>query len=91
MQGNYSGIGIGKVNNQWRFRNKIAGFDSSAYFEITDALEVYISHEYKGVLGLQLDNELKAKSVTVYEQPKKEKCQHLTIQFIMPIKTGILN
>jgi hypothetical protein len=32
---------------------------------------VYVSHEYKGVLGLQLDNDLKAKSVTVYEQPKK--------------------
>jgi hypothetical protein len=41
-------FGIGKVNNQWRFRNKITGFDSSArYFEITDALEVYVSHEYK--------------------------------------------
>jgi hypothetical protein len=44
-------FGIEKVNNQWRFRNKITGFDSSArYFEITDALEVYVSHEYK-VLG----------------------------------------
>jgi hypothetical protein len=46
-------FGIEKVNNQWRFRNKI-GFDSSArYFEITDALEVYVSHEYKGVFRLQ--------------------------------------
>jgi hypothetical protein len=37
-------FGIEKVNNQWRFRNKITGFDSSArYFEITDALEVYKS------------------------------------------------
>jgi 23S rRNA G2445 N2-methylase RlmL len=36
-------FGIEKVNNQWRFRNKITGFDSSArYFEITDALEVYV-------------------------------------------------
>jgi hypothetical protein len=44
-------FGIGKVNNQWRFRNKLAGFDYSArYFEITDAFEVY-KHEYKGVLG----------------------------------------
>jgi hypothetical protein len=42
------GFGIEKVNNQ--FRNKITGFDSSArYFEITDALEVYVS-QYK-VLG----------------------------------------
>jgi hypothetical protein len=72
LQGNYYGISVlEKVNNQWRFRNKITGFDSSArYFEITDALEVYVSHEYKG-FRLQLDNELlKAKSVTVYEQPK---------------------
>jgi hypothetical protein len=31
-----------KWNNQWRFRNKLAGFDYSVrYFEITDALEAY--------------------------------------------------
>ncbi|SDW38425.1 helix-turn-helix and ligand-binding sensor domain-containing protein [Flavobacterium degerlachei] len=76
LQGNYFGISIlEKVNNQWRFRNKIAGFDYSArYFEITDALEVYISHEYKGVFRLQLDNKLrKTKVFTAYEQPKKGK------------------
>jgi hypothetical protein len=72
LQGNYYGISVlEKVNNQWRFRNKITGFDSSArYFEITDALEVYVK-----IWGfrLQLDNELlKAKSVTVSSQ-KKEK------------------
>lgn len=76
LQGNYFGISVlEKVNNQWRFRNKIEGFDYSArYFEITDALEIYISHEYKGVFRLQLDNKLlKTKSFTVYEQPKKGK------------------
>ncbi|MFT4983173.1 MAG: AraC family chitin signaling transcriptional activator [Flavobacterium sp.] len=81
LQGNYSGISVlEKVNNQWRFRNKIAGFDSSVrYFEITNALEVYISHEYKGVFRLQLDYELlKAKLVTVYQQPKKGKNASLT-------------
>jgi AraC family chitin signaling transcriptional activator len=81
LQGNYYGISVlEKVNNQWRYRNKISGFDYSArYFEITDAFEIYISHEYKGVFRLQLDNELlEVKSVTAYEQPKKGKNAGLT-------------
>ncbi|MFT5242768.1 MAG: AraC family chitin signaling transcriptional activator [Psychroserpens sp.] len=81
LQGNYSGISVlEKVNNQWRYRNKIDGFDYSArYFEITDSYEIYVSHEYKGVFRLQLDNDLlKAKSVTAYEQPKKGKNAGLT-------------
>jgi AraC family chitin signaling transcriptional activator len=81
LQGNYYGISVlEKLDNQWRFRNKIAGFDSSArYFEIMDPLEVYISHEYKGVFRLQLDNELlKTKLVSAYEQPKKGKNAGLT-------------
>jgi AraC family chitin signaling transcriptional activator len=76
IQGNYYGISVlEKVNSQWRFRNKITGFDYSArYFEITDALEVYISHEYKGVFRLQLDTTLsKTKLFKVYDQPKKGK------------------
>lgn len=76
LQGNYFGISVlEKVNNQWRFRNKIGGFDYSArYFELTNALEVYISHEYKGVFRLQLDNKLlKTKVFTAYEQPEKGK------------------
>jgi hypothetical protein len=33
LQGNYYGISVlEKVNNQWRFRNKITGFDSSARY-----------------------------------------------------------
>lgn len=81
LQGNYYGVSVlEKVNKQWRFRNKITGFDYSArYFEITDALEIYISHEYKGVFRLQLDNGLlKAKSFTAYEKPKKGKNAGLT-------------
>ncbi|MFV7234214.1 triple tyrosine motif-containing protein [Flavobacterium sp. ZB4R12] len=81
LQGNYYGISVlEKVDNQWRFRNKIAGFDYSArYFEITNALEAYVSHEYKGVFRLQLDNKLfKTKPFTTYEQPKKGKNASLT-------------
>ncbi|MGO4816785.1 triple tyrosine motif-containing protein [Flavobacterium sp. W22_SRS_FP1] len=81
LQGNYSGISVlEKVDNQWRYRNKIAGFDYSArYFEITDAFEIYVSHEYKGVFRLQLDKALlKAKSVTAYKRPEKGKNAGLT-------------
>lgn len=76
LQGNYYGISVlEKVNNQWRFRNKIEGFDYSArYFEITNDLQVYVSHEYKGVFRLQVDNALqKTKSFFTYNNPKKSK------------------
>lgn len=76
MQGNYYGISVlEKVNNQWGFRNKITGFDySSRYFEITKNLEIYVSHEYKGIFRLQLDNELtKVKTFFAYASPKKGK------------------
>jgi hypothetical protein len=54
---------------------------------------VYVSHEYKG-FRLQLDNELlKAKSVTVYEQPKRKNAGltkfNNTIYYAY--KDGILN
>jgi hypothetical protein len=54
LQGNYYGLSVlSKINNQWTFRNKIAGFDySSKYFEIMNNLNVFVSHEYKGVYRL---------------------------------------
>ena len=60
LQGNYYGISVlQRVNGQWIFRNKIAGFDySSKYFELNNGLEVYVSHEYKGVFRFQLDKKL---------------------------------
>ena len=76
LQGNYYGISVlQKVNNQWKFRNKIAGFDySSKYFEITKMKEVYVSHEYKGVFRFQLNNELtKAINLYAYKTPTKGK------------------
>jgi DNA-binding CsgD family transcriptional regulator len=76
LQGNYYGISVlEKVNNQWKFRNKIDGFSySSRYFEITPNLEVYVSHEYKGIFRLQLDNSLlKTKEFYTYSAPKKGK------------------
>ena len=81
LQGNYFGISVlEKVDNQWRFRNKIKGFDYSArYFEVTNSLEVYVSHEYKGVFRLQLDNKLlKTDGFTAYVTPQKGKNASLT-------------
>jgi DNA-binding CsgD family transcriptional regulator len=81
LQGNYYGISVlEKVNNQWKFRNKIQGFDySSRYFEITNQLEVYVSHEYKGIFRIQPDkNLLKTKQIYAYSSPKKGKNASLT-------------
>lgn len=76
LQGNYYGISVlEKVNNQWIFRNKISGFDySSRYFEITNSLDVYVSHEYKGVFRLKLDDKiLKTSKFITYKSPTKGK------------------
>jgi DNA-binding CsgD family transcriptional regulator len=76
LQGNYYGISVlEKINNEWIFRNKISGFDySSKYLEIVDGGEIYVSHEYKGVFRLRLDNELsKVTTFDSYEAPQKGK------------------
>ncbi|WP_227873961.1 triple tyrosine motif-containing protein [Flavobacterium nackdongense] len=76
LQGNYSGVSvIEKVNNQWIFRNKIKGFDySSRYFEIDNALNVYVSHEKQGLFRLQLDPKLlNVRALSTYGSPKSGK------------------
>ncbi|WP_445722227.1 triple tyrosine motif-containing protein [Flavobacterium sp.] len=76
LQGNYFGVSVlEKSNGKWRFRNKIKGFDySSKHFEVTNNLEVYVSHEYKGVFRFQLDNQLlETKTFFTYESPSKGK------------------
>lgn len=59
IQGNYNGLYIlEKRNNSWQLRNKLKGFDiSSRYFEFISENEVLVSHEYKGVYKLQIDND----------------------------------
>ncbi|MFH6992564.1 triple tyrosine motif-containing protein [Flavobacterium sp. FlaQc-48] len=76
LQGNYYGISVlEKVNNQWVFKNKIEGFDySSRYFEITNTLDVYVSHEYKGIFRLKVDQSLlKTNDFYTYKSPQKGK------------------
>ena len=57
LQGNYFGLSIlEKINGRWVFRNKIKGFNYSAkYFEITNNLHVFVSHEYKGIFSFTID------------------------------------
>ncbi|MDG2195124.1 MAG: triple tyrosine motif-containing protein [Polaribacter sp.] len=57
IQGNYNGLNIiEKVNNQWRFRNKVEGFNnSSRYFEFFDKDQIFVNHEYKGIFKLTID------------------------------------
>ena len=62
IQGNYKGLTIlEKINNdKWRFRNSIEGFDiSSRYLEFSDANEILVSHEYKGVYRIKIDSAFK--------------------------------
>ncbi|WPR73008.1 triple tyrosine motif-containing protein [Flavobacterium sp. NG2] len=77
LQGNYYGISVlEKIDNQWRFRNKLQRFDySSRFFEITnDASEIYVSHEYKGVFRLEIDNNFqKVNKYITYKSPTKGK------------------
>ncbi|WP_298759706.1 triple tyrosine motif-containing protein [uncultured Psychroserpens sp.] len=59
LKGSYAGLSVlQKVNNEWQFRNKIDGFDiSSKFFELLDSSQVFVSHEYKGVFKLDLNDD----------------------------------
>ncbi|WP_232731949.1 helix-turn-helix and ligand-binding sensor domain-containing protein [Confluentibacter lentus] len=66
LQGNYNGLNIiEKVNGKWQLKNRINGFDiSSRYFEMLNTNEVIVSHEYKGVFRIKLEDDLmKVKTV----------------------------
>lgn len=81
MQGNYYGLSVLQRNGSgWVFRNKIDGFDySSKYFEITPSLEVYVSHEYKGVFRMQLDASLARVNGKFYTYPSPRKGKNASL------------
>ncbi|MFI1744711.1 triple tyrosine motif-containing protein [Thalassobellus sediminis] len=58
LQGNYDGLYIiERKNNSWILKNKIEGFNfSSKFFEITGN-KILVSHEYKGVFILEVNND----------------------------------
>lgn len=60
LQGNYKGINIlEQKNGTWEFRNKLEGFNiSTKFLEVLDKNKIFVSHEYKGVFELEVDDEL---------------------------------
>lgn len=76
MQGNYNGLSIiQKQGSSWSFRNKIDGFDiSSRYFEIANNGDLYIGHEYKGIIKVRTaSGYYKATSFSILKNPIKGK------------------
>ncbi len=76
LQGGYRGLSVlGKSSDGWRFRNAVEGFDLSArYLVLRPGGEAYVSHEYRGVYGLQLDADYrKVKEQIAYPRPAKGK------------------
>lgn len=68
LEGNYNGLNVlEKDKGIWRLKNKIEGFDNSArYFELSDNNEVWVSHGYKGVFKLIINEDFtKVKNVSI--------------------------
>lgn len=59
IQGNYTGLYIlEKKQGNWKLKNKVEGFNiSSRYFEFLSTNEIYVSHEYKGLYKLKLEDD----------------------------------
>ncbi|MEC8884059.1 MAG: triple tyrosine motif-containing protein, partial [Bacteroidota bacterium] len=77
IQGNYSGLYIlERKETGWQLRNKLEGFDiSSRYFAFSGPLELYVSHEYKGVFKLHIDENFRkiTESSLLQQLPKGAK------------------
>ncbi|MDB9836297.1 LuxR family transcriptional regulator [Flavobacteriaceae bacterium] len=60
LQGTYNGIHVlERENNQWKYRNKIEGFDiSSRFLEFANDSVLIVAHEYKGVYRLEINDPL---------------------------------
>lgn len=95
LQGNYDGLFVlEKTNNTWKIRNKIEGFDiSSRHFELINNNELFVSHEYKGVYKLKINNDFTKveEYSTVKSAPKGLKSSLIKYNndIIYTIKEGI--
>ncbi len=60
LKGNYNGLSILEKNSgTWKVRNKIDGFNSSSRFiELDNSNNVWVSHEYKGIYKIKLNDSL---------------------------------
>lgn len=61
LQGNYEGLNIlEKSNGNWRYRNKMQGFDvSSRNFEQMPNNQIFVNHEYRSVYKLDVTPDLR--------------------------------
>lgn len=59
IQGNYNGLNVlEKSKGQWRFRNKIKGFNiSSKSMAFIKDHQLVVNHEFKGLFGLKIDED----------------------------------
>ena len=62
LKGNYDGIHVLRwANGEWKYNNKLKNYDmSSMFFEVVNDNTLLVSHEYKGVFQLTLDDEVKS-------------------------------
>ncbi|MGB3800090.1 MAG: two-component regulator propeller domain-containing protein, partial [Lewinella sp.] len=82
LQGNYQGLSVlQRGTGGWRLRNRVEGFDLSArYLVLRPDRRAYVSHEYRGVYGLQLDADYQRITKTQhYTKPEKGKNAGLTL------------
>ncbi len=80
MQGNYDGLHIlKKENEQWKYRNKIIGFNiSSRFFELIDN-RVFVNHEYKGIFKVDVNEDFTKVIKTVCDSTLKGSNSAITI------------
>ncbi len=59
IQGYYYGLNIiEKVNDTWKLRNKIVGFDpTTRFFDFTNDDSILVFHEYKGLFKLDINDD----------------------------------
>lgn len=73
LQGNYSGLSLLEYSSgQWRFRNKIKGFDLSTRFYEQNGNKIFVNHELRGLYELELsDNLFSVSNVSIIKTVKK--------------------
>ncbi|MHB1106581.1 MAG: helix-turn-helix and ligand-binding sensor domain-containing protein [Lutibacter sp.] len=95
LQGNYDGLFVlEKVNNTWKIRNKVEGFDiSSRHFELIENNQLFVSHEYKGVYKLKINSDftkvLSYSTETSVPKGLKSSLVKYNADIIYTIKDGI--
>ena len=80
LQGNFDGLYVlEKLGERWQLRNKVSNFDiSSKHFEIPNENTVLVSHEYKGVYELNLDQDFQ-NAIKVFKHESISTSEHSSL------------